>query len=998
MSLEATDFEGFFTEIYGYLPFAWQKELARRVCEDGWPKMLDMPTASGKTAVIDIAVFHLALEASSPDRRAPVRIAFIVDRRLVVDDAFKRARDLAKKLAAPKTRTVKLVAEGLKSISPENPLRAVKLRGGMPQDRDWYSSPAQPLVIASTVDQIGSRLLFRGYGVSDSMKPVHAGLLGADTLFILDEAHTSKPFLCTLNRIRGMRKERNKCGGIRQFEAVFMSATMADDAGVFPPKNMREKFLSGDEALRRRIEAHKCAKMVEAGPGKGAEKIVAMALEVADASDGRGSGGDSPRQARSVGVVVNRVNLAREVFVGIQRRVEESGMRATAHLLTGRSRPLDRDAYIKNEIDKIRPGSDSRYEGTMFFVATQCIEVGVDIDFDAMVTQVAPLDSLRQRFGRLDRIGAAGRSIARIVADKRDVSASADDPIYEDKMATTWKYLKKIANEDGVVDFGVAHLDPDRDTIKETAAPTARPVSLMPAYVQFLMQTSPRPSPDPEPSLFLHGAGSKSADIHVLWRADLTPDALGDENPDKAKRGLETCGPSPLEAISVPIWAAKKWLAGEGVEDVGDVEGTKQGQERATAGGADRLALRWCGAKSDRTKAIRPGELHPGDTIAVPAAYGGCDMYGWNQSSIEPVTDIGTEANIIHRRRLAVRLDEDLAGQYGGGESLDHVRKIAAEHANDSDTGGLLDALASDDALPSPWKDILVAMNSDDSEVWRGGDRRIHPQTATTPDGDIVTGFWVNLSEKGAAVALSSLRQTEESRPRGIEDRGDSEAAESSTDDEADAGLGVEVELDPHCRGVRDHVEEFCARTHTGKNMSDDMMLAGLLHDVGKAERREQAFLRKMDPDDVTDKRVLAKSAHKLANYNEYARYTRMARLPERYRHECWSVSLAEDHPALKSANDPELVKYLIGTHHGHGRPMFPPADDAHADGHIDFTIDGTPMRGRVDHGLTRLDSGWIDMCARLSEKYGPWNLAYMEAVVRLADHRQSESEERNAE
>src|SRR5581483_487453 len=55
---------------------------------------------SGKTAALDIAVFHLALEASSgAERRAPLRIAFVVDRRLIVDDAHARARFIARALA-----------------------------------------------------------------------------------------------------------------------------------------------------------------------------------------------------------------------------------------------------------------------------------------------------------------------------------------------------------------------------------------------------------------------------------------------------------------------------------------------------------------------------------------------------------------------------------------------------------------------------------------------------------------------------------------------------------------------------------------------------------------------------------------------------------------------------------------------------------------------------------------------------------------------------------
>lgn len=86
MNLAPDDFPSFFQALWAYEPFPWQTRLAKQVFTNGWPQALDLPTASGKTAAIDIALFHLALEADGGlERKASVRIAFVVDRRLVVD-------------------------------------------------------------------------------------------------------------------------------------------------------------------------------------------------------------------------------------------------------------------------------------------------------------------------------------------------------------------------------------------------------------------------------------------------------------------------------------------------------------------------------------------------------------------------------------------------------------------------------------------------------------------------------------------------------------------------------------------------------------------------------------------------------------------------------------------------------------------------------------------------------------------------------------------------
>lgn len=202
MPLEIEDFSAFFRAVHNVEPFPWQTRLVAEVMAKSWPEALDIPTSCGKTAALDVAVFALAMEAHKPitHRRAPLRICFVVDRRLIVDDAFTRASRILSALEHPSTKVVQRVADCLRRLAEEGhpPLSAVRLRGGLPREPDWARTPSQPTVLVSTVDQVGSRLLFRGYGVSDSMKPIHAGLLGADALILLDEAHLSQPFLQTL--------------------------------------------------------------------------------------------------------------------------------------------------------------------------------------------------------------------------------------------------------------------------------------------------------------------------------------------------------------------------------------------------------------------------------------------------------------------------------------------------------------------------------------------------------------------------------------------------------------------------------------------------------------------------------------------------------------------------------------------------------------------------------------------------------------------------------
>jgi CRISPR-associated helicase Cas3 len=67
-------------------PFPWQEELLNQFQEEKIPSAIDVPTGLGKTAVMAVWLVARAVGA-----RLPRRLAYVVDRRAVVDQATEVA-------------------------------------------------------------------------------------------------------------------------------------------------------------------------------------------------------------------------------------------------------------------------------------------------------------------------------------------------------------------------------------------------------------------------------------------------------------------------------------------------------------------------------------------------------------------------------------------------------------------------------------------------------------------------------------------------------------------------------------------------------------------------------------------------------------------------------------------------------------------------------------------------------------------------------------------
>jgi CRISPR-associated endonuclease/helicase Cas3 len=99
-----------------------------------------------------------------------------------------------------------------------------------------------------------------------------------------------------------------------------------------------------------------------------------------------------------------------------------------------------------------------------------------------------------------------------------------------------------------------------------------------------------------------------------------------------------------------------------------------------------------------------------------------------------------------------------------------------------------------------------------------------------------------------------------------------------------------------------------------------------------------------------------------------------------------------EDHDARGVLLD--LVLHLIESHHGWCRPFPPPVWDP-ARRVVRCQLEGRSYEAPLRPERYRLDSGAAERFQRLTRYFGWWGLAWLEALLRLADHLQSQREAR---
>jgi CRISPR-associated endonuclease/helicase Cas3 len=960
-----TTFCTFFRELHGGVcPYPWQEELARRLADGAVPAAVVVPTGGGKTATIDALVWALAAQADLPaaDRTLGVRTVWAIDRRILVDEVYAHAQLIATRLTEALAHSDDPIHETATRLSLFTaggvPLTASRWRGQV-RVAPRAQHPFQPEIITSTVAQIGSRLLFRGYGVGEHSHALEAGLAAVDTTLCLDEAHLAEPFRQTVQAIRGARLGHEPRGMFGPLSVITLTATPMHDVD---PRDIQTISAADEQRLGSRFSAPKHAVLVEPDGDNYKQRVDAF-LDALHAQIEAG--------VRRLACVVNSVWLAAQVA---DQAKHTFGSRVDVITLVGPQRPWDRRGLLKDYhaaiFEKEAP------DRPLLVVATQTIEVGLDADFEGMVTASASASALVQRFGRVNRAGDLPDAQVVIVRDRTS-------PLYERAEPVAWDWLASLKTDDGRIDIS------PRAIARAGGPPPDQSSRCAPALtdetIELWQQTSPPPAPSADPAIepFLHGTDEKpSDDVSIAWRDDLRFDEQDAEASTWRQSLLQLAPPHRDELVAVSLrrfhalLATRFPAAGErppterAVADEPDVEGAADAAAATGTGSRPQFAV-IRGRDVFEVGTAHPNlhvrDVRPGDVVVFDCSVGGYanDMLSGNSSAT--VEDVGNDAalqELAERGSARVRLNALRLPK-----SWDTVAANARALADgDTDPEGpegraLLQALGVTTSVPVlDIRRVWGKTSTEPAEIWDD-----------MPDEDAASGGsldpnYTNSRDETFVLILGSLASLDQDTLR-LRKR-------------------PAATLRSHASAVADRVASYAVGLRNAK-FTATLRLAARAHDHGKADPRMQAYLQRGVAH--VGEELVAKSADGSADRIADRRAARAAGLPRQLRHEISSVAILAQHAekmdeAELAAVDLELALYLVGVHHGRGRP-WPPMPSLGVPPRP-FFVDLVGISGTgAGDGLDGWQEGaWLRRFFSVNRRYGAWGTAYLEAVLILAD------------
>ena len=924
-----------------YAPFRWQMRLLRRFVDADLPAAVDVPTGLGKTSVMALWLIALGEGACLPRR-----LVYVVDRRAVVDQATRFAERLRSNLPADLADRL-----GLRRPNGKPRLPISTLRGGFVDNRDWLDDPSRPAMLVGTVDMVGSRLLFEGYGVSKKrgMRAFQAGLLGVDTLVLLDEAHLCEPFERLLRQIEDQQDstlgpaDEVAAETAPPFRVLSLSATGRTTVEAHTANIFRLAEEDGLEPLvRQRFTARKRLKVIELDdpkvlPARLAARAVELgrqrrATSVLPLFDSSGSN-DPARvlvycDSRADAVRVKaQIDKACGLTARTGRNADSEG---ASELLVGERRVYERKA-LEQWLERygFLGGAETAPVAPTFLVATSAGEVGVDLDADHIVCDLVADERMMQRLGRVNRRGGEHREalidvLAPRPQEPKSNASKAAKTRYEQDCTAFHSRLKALRTlppgTDGRYDASPAAVVRRKTEQRAIVEEATTPAPLYPALTRPLvdawsMTSLTRHEGRPEVAPWLRGwEEQEQPQTTVVWRTHLPRTRAGNGVFDAPRTFVDNffdvAPPHATEKLEALRSHVVDWLlarsAGMG----------KRPKEHERAIDEADIAAVFLDRAGDCVEAVTFKDLR---FLARKGA----------------VLN-GAERRDQHQRRK--KLEGALA------ESLVVVDARLGGLSADGMLDPKCDSVAVTADADARWQELREDQNSDaDRPVVGFRVRRVTANAGgeglgqpPVPDGwRLVRTFETEFDSAGgvrAGLAVFKWWCDVSEGTRSV--------------------LSVPQPLRSHADQVVARVRAIAERLRLPVDEIDALFVAARLHDEGKAAERWQSAMNA-----PREGRPYAKTRGG-GNW----------RLLEGYAHEFGSLVAAEQADLPEATRD--LILHLIAAHHGHGRPLIPFAG----------CEDEPPSKLEATAGAAAL------RFARLQNRYGPWGLAWREAILRAAD------------
>ena len=867
----------------------------------------------------------LWLIALAEGANLPRRLVYVVDRRAVVDQATRFAERLRRNMPADLAGRLGL-ADGSRAL----PIST--LRGGFADNRDWLDDPSKPAIVVGTIDMIGSRLLFEGYGVSRGMRPYHAGFLGADTLVLLDEAHLCPPFEALLRQIASHRDgklgPKPGCQAITPpFHLMSLSATGRDVVEIPPESVFRLEEQDCEEpVVHLRLTARKRLRVTELSDARSlAECISNRAIEI--------GGGDTPSRVlvychRRTDAVAVKDLIDKEY-----RRRKGAGELATgckSELLVG-----ERRVYERAELEKwleqagFLGGSTALPRGPTFLIATSAGEVGVDLDADHLVCDLVAYERMVQRLGRVNRRGGEGRTATvDVFAVKPELKANARKAEKEEHERNLEAYNQRMAplrqlppGEDDRHDASpsataeLKNNHPDVVNAATTPAPL-HPELTRPLVDAWAMTSLKRHEGRTEVGPWLRGwEEDEEPQTSVVWRKYLP----------HVRRDGETSVPRAMAAEffrSAPVHATEKLEA------------------------VSSRVLDWLLKRTTQIdKRDQPHDLAVQDEEIVAIVMDRASEHVANAkfSELRHLAALAKSMSKLEQRRRD-RLKREWKERLLPGALLVVDTRVCGLR------DGMLDEKCESEAVAADADGCWREMEEDPSAAPSRPLIKFRVDEVTGNEGEEGLAFPAEFGD------WRHVRTFETRFDAGGVARGGLVVFKWSDDaanEDSRSILSVPQTLSDHADQVADRARSLASSLGLSDEEIEAFSIAARLHDDGKAAERWQDAMNA--PKD--DGRPYAKTC---GGGN--------LRLLEGYRHEFGSLLKAEREDLVDSTRD--LILHLIAAHHGNARPLISTAG----------CEDGPPslLESKAGEAASRF--------ARLQRQYGPWGLAWREAILRAAD------------